>query len=551
MTRKGFTLGLAILAVVLMSQPMLVAVQPTCAGQSGSPDDAPAIEYRRHTAGKVGFTITNWGVFHGGEPWPSPPELQCEFPKGAQIEHLAGGGLWLGAIASQDTLVSTGADGWFRVNEMYPLPDGSIQRRSSDPADSSYSDLAISDEEFIAVYFDTLTDAAYVDPDPISGRPHLPLGLQIRQISYCWGNPPYEDFIVCRQTLSNIGDNYLESLSVGFFFDPDICHLDTAGYGWTDDISGLLTLAGGAPEDDLLIAWAADNDGDPVAGEWAATSARHAFSVTLIDFPTTPEYGFNWWFSHLDPDYNWGPCRQADGPDSLPDILGTPIHDADKYRVMTNGSLDFDQVRSADSSLYEQWMPPSSMAWAADIADGYDARFLYSFGSVDLAPGDSLDFALVFAMGENLHTSPTAFDSLFDYEDPNAFYESLDFTDLENNVLAAKALYDSIMDQSTAAHDAPIAELPRDFQVRQNYPNPFNRSTTIEFVADRPAEVTLEVFNLMGQRVWAEVLGAQPGANRMEWEAVDGDGVELPSGVYFYRISTEWGSQVKKMVFLK
>jgi flagellar hook assembly protein FlgD len=94
--------------------------------------------------------------------------------------------------------------------------------------------------------------------------------------------------------------------------------------------------------------------------------------------------------------------------------------------------------------------------------------------------------------------------------------------------------------------------IPGRFSVEQNYPNPFNSQTAIEFTVHRAAEVELRVFNILGQTVTSKNLGMQPaGGHSVIWYAIDDDGDELPSGVYFYRIIVESKVETKKMLLLK
>jgi flagellar hook assembly protein FlgD len=66
-----------------------------------------------------------------------------------------------------------------------------------------------------------------------------------------------------------------------------------------------------------------------------------------------------------------------------------------------------------------------------------------------------------------------------------------------------------------------------------NYPNPFNPSTNIKFVMPQRDEVTLEVFNVLGQLVAREILGErQAGENTVAF-----DGSNLASGMYNYRLT--------------
>jgi hypothetical protein len=92
------------------------------------------------------------------------------------------------------------------------------------------------------------------------------------------------------------------------------------------------------------------------------------------------------------------------------------------------------------------------------------------------------------------------------------------------------------------------AEVPLVFSLKQNYPNPFNPSTTILFTVEKTGRATMELFNLLGQRVATLFDGvAEPG--RMH--TVKFDGGHLPSGTYFYRLQSEGKSDVKRLMLLK
>ena len=83
---------------------------------------------------------------------------------------------------------------------------------------------------------------------------------------------------------------------------------------------------------------------------------------------------------------------------------------------------------------------------------------------------------------------------------------------------------------------------------REVMPNPFNPSTTIEFEIPESQNVTIEVFNLLGEKVATLLRGyIYAGPNKVEFNARD-----LASGMYIYRIVTEKGVIAsKKMVLLK
>ncbi len=91
------------------------------------------------------------------------------------------------------------------------------------------------------------------------------------------------------------------------------------------------------------------------------------------------------------------------------------------------------------------------------------------------------------------------------------------------------------------------ANLPEKFLLEQNYPNPFNPSTTIRYSLPLRSQVTLTVFNTLGQRVAALVQGEQEAGNH----EVRFDGAGLASGVYFYQLRAGEFVQTRKLVLQK
>ena len=95
-------------------------------------------------------------------------------------------------------------------------------------------------------------------------------------------------------------------------------------------------------------------------------------------------------------------------------------------------------------------------------------------------------------------------------------------------------------------------DVPQAIALAQNYPNPFNQSTTIRFSISRPGNVVLEIANILGQRVYSFNLdNAQPGEYSINWNSESFDGVELPSGLYFYQLQSPEGNLTRKMTIIR
>ncbi|TVQ69193.1 MAG: T9SS C-terminal target domain-containing protein [Balneolaceae bacterium] len=90
-------------------------------------------------------------------------------------------------------------------------------------------------------------------------------------------------------------------------------------------------------------------------------------------------------------------------------------------------------------------------------------------------------------------------------------------------------------------------ELAGRFHLGQNYPNPFNPSTVIEYHLPHSAEVRLEVFNLMGQRITLLHEGIQQaGRHQAQFDASS-----LAGGVYFYQLATPEMTMQRTMTLVK
>lgn len=90
-------------------------------------------------------------------------------------------------------------------------------------------------------------------------------------------------------------------------------------------------------------------------------------------------------------------------------------------------------------------------------------------------------------------------------------------------------------------------ELPIEFTLDQNYPNPFNPTTTIRFGLPESADVSLEVYTVLGQKVMTLV-----NENRSAgWHTVSFNGARLSSGVYVYRIRAGGMVQTRKLMLVK
>jgi hypothetical protein len=83
--------------------------------------------------------------------------------------------------------------------------------------------------------------------------------------------------------------------------------------------------------------------------------------------------------------------------------------------------------------------------------------------------------------------------------------------------------------------------------LNHNYPNPFNAQTQIDFALPHNANITLKVFNFMGQEIAVLAEGEyEAGRHTVIFNAQD-----LSSGIYFVRLQAEGIALSQKMILLK
>ena len=96
------------------------------------------------------------------------------------------------------------------------------------------------------------------------------------------------------------------------------------------------------------------------------------------------------------------------------------------------------------------------------------------------------------------------------------------------------------------------ALVPDVFALHQNYPNPFNPVTTIRYDVPEQSVVTIDIYNVLGQRV-AELANGihDPGFHTVMWNGTNMSGHPQASGMYFYHITAGDFRDVKKLLLLK
>lgn len=98
----------------------------------------------------------------------------------------------------------------------------------------------------------------------------------------------------------------------------------------------------------------------------------------------------------------------------------------------------------------------------------------------------------------------------------------------------------------------PPATIPVQTALKNNYPNPFNASTQILFDLSSGSEVTIDIYNVLGQKVRNLIRNYfEPGSYSVLWDGKGDNGKPLGSGLYFYRLTTDRFQSTKKCLMVK
>lgn len=242
--------------------------------------------------------------------------------------------------------------------------------------------------------------------------------------------------------------------------------------------------------DSLWVGLFLDWDVQPYASDVGGYESDAGFGWIALDTSGTPE--------------QYRGCKLLMGPPAtvltekgnqliyIPADGGNGFTMAEKFQALTAGFGSADTYRSTPGELFQ----------------------LTVAGPIELVPGevDTVSFALL---------------------------EGATFGDISYAATRADSLFT----------DVPFPgelSLPTGFALYQNYPNPFNPTTIISFDLPYRSEYKLDIFNLLGRKVYQTQGEASVGRVNLPWDAFG-----RASGVYFYRVRAGAFSAVRKMTLLK
>ena len=245
-------------------------------------------------------------------------------------------------------------------------------------------------------------------------------------------------------------------------------------------------------------------------------------------------YGDSLWVGHKD-GWDWRVASRLEPRGTGLDLARHPDEPGLLYAAATTGCF----VSTDGGRSWRRTLEPGSRSWRSARLRGHphDADALYLAADRELyhSPDRGSTWR---AIGAGHPGVPWINDVAVDPLDPSTLY------------VATSAGLFSLESRPTSV--AVEAALPRTTELLSSYPNPFNASTVIPFRLGAGADVRIDIFNLLGQRV-RRLLDERraPGLHKVSWNGTDDRGSPVSSGVYFYRLTTGEVAETRRCMLIR
>lgn len=182
------------------------------------------------------------------------------------------------------------------------------------------------------------------------------------------------------------------------------------------------------------------------------------------------------------------------------------------------------------------------------LVKGNESFFINLFNQYPNHPLDTLNYNIPPHDSIQLQIYDVDLCPVCDYEIQDYFQDTLRFVFSFSEGM--DYVFDKTIPISGEGHMSDVGDevvLPAEFILYQNYPNPFNSTSVIKYSIPKSSQVTLKIFNTLGEEIAILVNEEKPvGTYELNWKAAN-----LPSGVYFYQLRAGDFVQTRKMILLK
>jgi len=190
-------------------------------------------------------------------------------------------------------------------------------------------------------------------------------------------------------------------------------------------------------------------------------------------------------------------------------FLGLRFLDKPMFSYRSPGYADFESAENQEAFRYAEMSNPSNSDFPT--TDDYGMLVFFNAGEYGLSPGDSLEM-----------------------------YVALGYGTTETNMRVAILDVDDLYEGWLAPADFEVGISPTSLQLGLNYPNPVLGATIFPIVVTNAADISLDIFDIVGRRVAVVHSGfLEPGNYEMPWNGRDMWDDPVRSGVYFCRLQTD------------
>ncbi len=374
------------------------------------------------------------------------------------------------------------------------------------------------------------------------------------------------------------------------YFYQNVGSVSTPSIQWNSSYFQMIRINGGASTTSLAD-YDKDGDLDLLSGDWLGgvqyfrndgTSAQPKFVKTTAPF-TSIDAG-----SYSSPKF-----IDIDNDGDV-DIVAGELLGTIKYYVNTNGSFSANTTVFAGIDVGYRSAPgfvdinnDGNIDMLVGAEESAKFQFYGNSGSNTFLPDNSLFSGVTFARNAHPHFSDmdndgdadlllgTSSGTIYYYENTgdksfpswkrnDAFFSGVKVPqdaapvtadldgDGKKDLIVGEYSGNFSFYKNVIPTSAPRPErlTPDYFSLEQNYPNPFNPATTISFTVDHSAEgriTELSVFDLLGKKLATLVRRPlRAGRYTVTWS-----GIDHPTGIYLYRLSSGSFSETKKMLLVK
>ena len=231
--------------------------------------------------------------------------------------------------------------------------------------------------------------------------------------------------------------------------------------------------------------------------------------------------------------------------------------DSSKKQILQFGQLE-GATDSLDEDLGEYELPPLPPSDIFDVRFKLPSNYLSTlrdFRPLNKKEQDweiniqtiSSDYPITLKWNNQLFDSSTYYYLSSSLSDTSKMIEMNNISQYSLTDESIESIYILMREDKLVGVNSDISDIPNMFYLTQNYPNPFNPSTSIKFGIPQSGLVKLLVYNSLGQKV-VEVVN--------KWllsgsHSVSVDMSSMPSGIYFYRMTTGKFSSTRKMILIK